>query len=130
MLQVPHLQYGSYFPSGPTAMLTPYLHRLHARWSYMGGRRGAMQGQLSCSLVMHDGIAVLQVTLEDFGAAQTRVRPSAMREVALELPRVRWGDVGGLDAIKQRLREAVEWPQKHPELLKRLGAKVFNLVQH
>ena len=56
--------------------------------------------------------------------AQTRVRPSAMREVALELPKVRWGDVGGLDAIKQRLREAVEWPQKHPELLKRLGAKV------
>jgi len=66
----------------------------------------------------------VQVELEDFQAAQTRVRPSAMREVALELPKVCWGDVGGLDAIKQRLREAVEWPQKHPELLKRLGAKV------
>ncbi len=52
------------------------------------------------------------------------MRPSAMREVALELPKVRWEDVGGLAAIKQRLREAVEWPQKHPELLKRLGAKV------
>ena len=65
----------------------------------------------------------LQVALEDFRAAQTRVRPSAMREVALELPRVAWGDVGGLDAIKQRLKEAVEWPQKHPELLRRLGAK-------
>ena len=62
--------------------------------------------------------------LEDFKAAQTRVRPSAMREVALELPRVAWGDVGGLEAIKQRLKEAVEWPQKHPELLARLGAKV------
>ena len=65
----------------------------------------------------------VQVTLEDFRAAQTRVRPSAMREVALELPRVAWGDVGGLDAIKQRLKEAVEWPQKRPELLQRLGAK-------
>ena len=65
----------------------------------------------------------VQVTLEDFHAAQTRVRPSAMREVALELPKVAWGDVGGLDAIKQRLKEAVEWPQKHPELLQRLGAK-------
>ncbi len=51
-----------------------------------------------------------------------------MREVALELPKVRWEDVGGLDAIKQRLREAVEWPQKHPELLKRLGAKVSLLA--
>ena len=67
--------------------------------------------------------SVAQVALEDFRAAQTRVRPSAMREVALELPRVAWGDVGGLDAIKQRLKEAVEWPQKHPELLQRLGAK-------
>ena len=46
-----------------------------------------------------------------------------MREVALELPRMAWRDVGGLDAIKQRLKEAVEWPQKHPELLRRLGAK-------
>ena len=81
-------------------------------------------GRLSCSWVMHGVIAALQVTLEDFAAAQRGVRPSAMGEVALELPRVRWGDVGGLDAIKQRLREAVEWPQKHPELLKRLGAKV------
>lgn len=70
----------------------------------------------------------MQVTLEDFRAAQTRVRPSAMREVALELPKVRWEDVGGLGAIKQRLREAVEWPQKHPELLKRLGAKVSLLA--
>ena len=67
----------------------------------------------------------MQVTLEDFQAAQTRVRPSAMREVALELPRVAWGDVGGLNAIKQRLKEAVEWPRKHPELLKRLGAKAW-----
>ena len=65
-----------------------------------------------------------QVMSEDFKAAQTRVRPSAMREVALELPRVAWGDVGGLEAIKQRLKEAVEWPQKHPEVLARLGAKV------
>lgn len=57
-------------------------------------------------------------------AAQTRVRPSAMREVALELPAVRWADVGGLADVKQRLREAVEWPQRHPDALKRLGARV------
>ena len=48
--------------------------------------------------------------------------------MALELPRVRWEDVGGLGTIKQRLREAVEWPQKHPELLKRLGAKASSLA--
>ena len=47
-----------------------------------------------------------------------------MREVALELPSVTWADVGGHAAIKQRLKEAVEWPQKHPEMLARMGAKV------
>ncbi len=47
-----------------------------------------------------------------------------MREVALELPKVTWADVGGHAAIKQRLKEAVEWPQKHPEMLVRMGAKV------
>lgn len=64
------------------------------------------------------------MTLSDFRAAQTRVRPSGMREVALELPKVTWADVGGHSAIKQRLKEAVEWPQKHPEMLARMGAKV------
>ena len=66
----------------------------------------------------------MQVTAADMRAAQTRVRPSAMREVALELPAVRWADVGGLADVKQRLREAVEWPQRHPDALKRLGARV------
>ncbi|EIE21729.1 nuclear AAA ATPase [Coccomyxa subellipsoidea C-169] len=65
----------------------------------------------------------LPVTPLDFRAAQTRVRPSGMREVALELPSVTWADVGGHAAIKQRLKEAVEWPQKHPEMLARMGAK-------
>ena len=51
------------------------------------------------------------------------LRPSGMREVALELPAVAWADVGGHAAIKQRLREAVQWPRTHPKLLKRLGAK-------
>ncbi len=62
--------------------------------------------------------------MHDFKAAQTRVRPSGMREVALELPKVTWADVGGHAAIKQRLQEAIEWPQKHPEMLARIGAKV------
>lgn len=42
------------------------------------------------------------VTLPDFKAAETRVRPSAMREVAVEVPNVRWQDVGGLEGVKQR----------------------------
>ncbi len=62
--------------------------------------------------------------LEDFRAARTRVRPSGMREVALELPAVAWADVGGHARVKQRLQEAVLWPQQRAHLLRRLGAKV------
>ncbi len=49
----------------------------------------------------------LRVTAADFAAAETRVRPSAMREVALEVPNVSWDDVGGLDDVKQSLKVRV-----------------------
>jgi len=65
----------------------------------------------------------LSVDWPDFQTAQARIKPSALREVAVELPRVAWSDVGGLGCVKQRLKEAVEWPQKHPEALLRLGAQ-------
>ncbi|KAI8476766.1 MAG: P-loop containing nucleoside triphosphate hydrolase protein [Monoraphidium minutum] len=64
----------------------------------------------------------LSVEWRDFAAAQARVKPSALREVAVELPQVSWSDVGGLGDVKQRLKEAVEWPQRHPDALARLGA--------
>jgi len=63
----------------------------------------------------------LQVTKEDFDDALRMAEPSAMREVLVEVPDVRWGDVGGLEQAKQELREAVEWPLKHPDAFKRMG---------
>ena len=63
----------------------------------------------------------LQVTKEDFDNALRMVEPSAMREVLVEVPNVRWDDVGGLEDAKQELREAVEWPLKHPDAFKRMG---------
>lgn len=56
-------------------------------------------------------------------SALTVVRPSAMRELLIEIPNVRWTDVGGQDNLKLKLRQAVEWPLKHLESFKRLGAK-------
>ena len=41
----------------------------------------------------------------------------------LQVPKVQWGDVGGLEGVKQRLQEAVQWPHLHPEALARLGAQ-------
>jgi AAA+ superfamily predicted ATPase len=52
----------------------------------------------------------------DFQEALREVEPSAVREVFVEVPNVRWGDVGGLEEIKQRLQEAVQWPLAYPEL--------------
>jgi transitional endoplasmic reticulum ATPase len=63
----------------------------------------------------------LQVTKDDFDNAMKMVEPSAMREVLIESPNVHWEDVGGLEQVKQELREAIEWPLKHQEAFKRLG---------
>ena len=58
---------------------------------------------------------------EDFEEALKVVRPSAMREVLVETPNVGWKDVGGLKEIKERLKEAVEWPLKYKKNFERLG---------
>ena len=65
----------------------------------------------------------LMVTQEDFLEALKVVRPSAMREVLVEIPDVSWEDVGGLEEVKGKLQEAVEWPLKKPEVFKRLGIR-------
>jgi transitional endoplasmic reticulum ATPase len=65
----------------------------------------------------------LIVKHEDFIDALKTVRPSAMREVLVETPNVEWDSVGGLDNIKQDLKEAVEWPMKHPESFARMGIR-------
>jgi transitional endoplasmic reticulum ATPase len=63
----------------------------------------------------------LKVTKEDFENALKVVQPSAMREVLIEVPKVKWEDIGGLENVKQELREAVEWPLKYPEVFQRMG---------
>lgn len=66
---------------------------------------------------------MLVVTFEDFEKARMKIRPSAMREVILEVPRVKWEDVGGQNEVKAQLMEAVEWPQKHQDAFKRIGTR-------
>jgi len=62
----------------------------------------------------------LRVTSDDFDQAKRHVEPSAMREVLVEIPSVRWKDVGGLDDVKSELQEAVEWPLKYPDVFEKL----------
>ncbi len=68
-------------------------------------------------------LAELKITKSDFEDALKVVRPSAMREVLVETPNVKWDDVGGIENSKQELREAVEWPMKNPQSFERMGIK-------
>jgi len=63
----------------------------------------------------------MEVRMEDFTNAFKEITPTAMREVAVEVPAVHWDEVGGLEEVKQELKEAVEWPLKSPEVFKRMG---------
>ncbi|MDR5655867.1 CDC48 family AAA ATPase [Halodesulfurarchaeum sp. HSR-GB] len=61
------------------------------------------------------------VTERDFEGALNEVEPSAMREVLVELPKVTWDDVGGLESVKSQIKESVEWPLSGAENFERLG---------
>jgi transitional endoplasmic reticulum ATPase len=63
----------------------------------------------------------LVVNKEDFQNALHMVEPSAMREVLVEVPKVKWDDIGGLQDVKDSLKEMVEWPMKYPDSFTRLG---------
>ncbi|KAL8004723.1 putative AAA+ ATPase domain, ATPase, AAA-type, core, AAA ATPase, AAA+ lid domain-containing protein [Plasmopara halstedii] len=64
-----------------------------------------------------------EVTFSDLKVAMRSIRPSALREISVEVPRVLWSDIGGQSTLKQALREAVEWPLQHPEAFTRMGIR-------
>ena len=65
----------------------------------------------------------LRVTMRDFLEAMKLVRPTLIREIYIEVPTVRWDDIGGLEDVKQELREAVEWPLKYPKIFEEMGIR-------
>jgi len=86
-------------------------------------RRIMPQLNLEERTVPSEVLDTLSVTRDDFLEALKRVQPSAMREVMVEAPRVRWEDVGGLDKAQMRLKEGVELPLKDPDAFRRLGIR-------
>ncbi|HUV84031.1 MAG TPA: CDC48 family AAA ATPase [archaeon] len=68
----------------------------------------------------------IEITSEDFSLALKEVEPSAMREVMVEIPSVKWNDVGGLDKSRQEILEAVEWPLSDPERFREMGLQPPN----
>ena len=73
-------------------------------------------GEISRSI-----LETLKVSRRHFLEAMKVVRPTLMREVYVEVPEVHWDDIGGLDNVKQELRETVEWPLKHPQVFQQMG---------
>ncbi|MBK5133263.1 CDC48 family AAA ATPase [Candidatus Bathyarchaeota archaeon] len=65
----------------------------------------------------------MDVRMDDFLHAYKEITPTAMREVYIEVSNVHWDDAGGLEDVKQQLKEAVEWPINSPELFTKLGIK-------
>src|SRR6476619_2707332 len=78
---------------------------------------------LSEEVIPAEILDALSVELRDFEGALKRVQPSAMREVMVEAPQIRWEDVGGLDEAANRLKEGVELPLKHHDAFRRLGIR-------
>ncbi|MFW9949513.1 MAG: CDC48 family AAA ATPase [Candidatus Thorarchaeota archaeon] len=68
----------------------------------------------------------LKITDHDFMQAINMIEPSAMREIMIDIPDVSWDDIGGLEEIKQELKEAVEWPLKYPKMFEKAGIRALN----
>ena len=65
----------------------------------------------------------MEVRMDDFREAIKDIEPSALREIYVEIPKVTWDEVGGLEEVKDRLKESVEWPLTKPELFEHFGIK-------
>ncbi len=66
----------------------------------------------------------IEVTWDDFIDAYREMQPSTMREVLIEKPKVKWNDIGGLEQVKQELREVVEWPMKYKKLFGHMNVRI------
>ena len=65
----------------------------------------------------------MEVKMSDFRQAIKEIEPSALREIYLEVPEVSWDQVGGLDEVKERLKESIEWPLTKPDVFEHFGIK-------
>ncbi|MCK4380649.1 MAG: AAA family ATPase, partial [Candidatus Lokiarchaeota archaeon] len=84
-------------------------------------RRYLPKIDLESDMIDPELLEQIEVTKEDFEEALKEVLPSGIREVFVEVPNVPWEQVGGLDDLKQKLVEAVDWPLSHPTIFTRMG---------
>lgn len=82
-----------------------------------------LENLLAKSVVLENKSGKYEAILEYSTILQnmSQVKPSAMRELLIEKPDVKWSDIGGQDDLKLKLKQIVEWPINHPETFERLG---------
>jgi len=88
-----------------------------AREAAMACLRGLLPSiDFDLAEIPYETLMKLEVTQEHFLSALREIEPSAIREVFVETPDVAWDDIGGLEPIKEKLKEAVEWPLKYERI--------------
>ena len=86
-------------------------------------RRIIPEINLKESKIPIDTLNKIKITSQDLDDALKEVHPSAMREVLVQKPNIQWKDIGGLDNLKEELKEAIEWPLKHADLFIKAAIK-------
>lgn len=98
-----------------------------ATHGYVGADLAALAREAAMACIRRGGegasLAELEVSAGDFAVAQRAVGPSTIRELAFDAPDVKWSDIGGAEAVKAALSEAVIWPLKHPETFAAFGVE-------
>lgn len=91
---------------------------------YVGGDLSALCKEAGANFIKSVNISESKnISIGNFKSAMCQIRPSALKAMTVDVPEVFWKDVGGQDSVKQKLKEAVEWPLKHASSFDRLGIK-------
>ncbi len=86
-------------------------------------RRALPEIDLDQDKISGSALQKIKVGHDDFGSALREIKPSALREVLVQIPDVSWNDVGGLGEAKEELREAVEWPLQYRDACEHAGVR-------
>ncbi|MFH1752388.1 MAG: CDC48 family AAA ATPase [archaeon] len=86
-------------------------------------RRYLPKMDLDKDIIPPEVLEALEVQRQDFNDGLKDVQPSALRAVLVEIPNIKWLDIGGLENVKEELKEVVEWPLKNAEVFKQMGVK-------
>ena len=86
-------------------------------------RRYLPQIDLEDETISPEVLEKLKIIQSDFVEGLKDVQPSALREVSIEIPNIKWSQIGALEEVKQELKQAVEWPIKNPSVFKEMGIR-------